>query len=165
MGTNPTNVFVYGSLLSDDVVSALLSRVPPSSPAILPNYHRFSIKGVVYPAIIPVEDKKVTGKVLLGITPRELHILDTFEDIEYERKTVDVLLTDSNETLQTDTYVWQNKTDPNLYGEWDFEEWKKLHSKDFLKMTAEFKEELELPDSKTRVAAYESFYQGLASIP
>ncbi|XP_073134743.1 AIG2-like protein D [Henckelia pumila] len=166
--TNPatiSNVFVYGSLLSDDVVCALLSRVPPSSPATLPHHHRFSIKGRVYPAIIPVENKKVTGKVLIGITPPELYILDTFEDVEYERKTVDVFLNDGSEKLQADTYVWQNKTDPNLYGEWDFEEWKQLHSKDFLKMTTEFKEELELPDSKTRVATYESFYQGISNDP
>ncbi|XP_073303550.1 AIG2-like protein D isoform X2 [Primulina huaijiensis] len=149
-----TNVFVYGSLISDDVVSALLSRVPPSHPAILPNYHRFSIKERVYPAIIPVENNKVVGKVLIGITPPELYIFDTFEDAEYERKTVDVFLIDSSEKLQVETYVWQNKTDPNLYGEWDFEAWKQLHLKDFLKMTTEFKEEMELPDSKTRVATY-----------
>jgi hypothetical protein len=29
------NVFVYGSLLADEVVRALLNRVPPSSPATL----------------------------------------------------------------------------------------------------------------------------------
>jgi len=29
------NVFVYGSLLADEVVGALLNRVPPSSPATL----------------------------------------------------------------------------------------------------------------------------------
>ncbi|XP_019242306.1 PREDICTED: AIG2-like protein D isoform X2 [Nicotiana attenuata] len=84
------NVFVYGSLLADDVVHALLKRVPPSNPAILHNYHRFSIKGRVYPAILPVENKKVTGK-------------------------------DSSKTLQAETYVWVDKKDPNLFGEWDFE--------------------------------------------
>ncbi|KAL8536738.1 hypothetical protein ACS0TY_012063 [Phlomoides rotata] len=62
-------VFVYGSLLADDVFRALLSRVPPSSPAILPHYHRFSIKGRVYPAIIPAENKEVVGKLLMDITP------------------------------------------------------------------------------------------------
>ncbi|XP_019228358.1 PREDICTED: AIG2-like protein D isoform X2 [Nicotiana attenuata] len=121
------NVFVYGSLLADDVVHALLKRVPPSNPAILHNYHRFSIKGRVYPAILPVENKKVTGK-------------------------------DSSKTLQAETYVWVDKKDPNLFGEWDFEEWKQLHKGDFLKMTMGFSEELELPDSKTSVATYESFY-------
>jgi len=34
-GNQVHNVFVYGSLLSDDVVRALLSRIPQSSPAIL----------------------------------------------------------------------------------------------------------------------------------
>ncbi|KAL2472267.1 AIG2-like family protein [Abeliophyllum distichum] len=120
------NVFVYGSLLADDVVQVLLNRIPPSSPAFLPNYHRFSIRGRVYPAILPVENNKVTGKVLLGITPPELLILDEFEDVEYERRTVDVFLMDSSEKLQAHTYVWENKTDPNLYGEWDFELWKRF---------------------------------------
>ncbi|KAI3959613.1 hypothetical protein MKW92_031876, partial [Papaver armeniacum] len=34
---NLRNVFVYGSLLADDVVKALLNRVPQDSPAILNN--------------------------------------------------------------------------------------------------------------------------------
>lgn len=152
------NVFVYGSLLADDIVRALLKRVPPSNPAILHNYHRFSIKGRVYPAILPVENKRVNGKVLLDITVPELNILDAFEDVEYERMTVDVSLMDSSKTLQAETYVWVNKRDPDLHGEWDFEEWKVLHKGDFLKMTMGFSEEMELPESKTRVAAYESFY-------
>ncbi|XP_011006654.1 PREDICTED: AIG2-like protein isoform X3 [Populus euphratica] len=62
-GNQVHNVFVYGSLLADDVVRALSSRIPQSSPAILNGYHRFSIKGRVYPAILPVESKKVSGKV------------------------------------------------------------------------------------------------------
>jgi hypothetical protein len=32
-----------------------------------PDSHRFSIKGRVYPAILPVENKKVTGKVFIMI--------------------------------------------------------------------------------------------------
>ncbi|KAL7187107.1 hypothetical protein ACSBR1_037221 [Camellia fascicularis] len=85
-------VFVYGSLLSDEVVRVLLKRVPQSSSAILDGFHRFSIKERIYPAIVPVENKKVTGKVLLGITLPELDILDTFEDVEYNRCTVEVSL-------------------------------------------------------------------------
>ncbi|MCD9561034.1 hypothetical protein HAX54_019968 [Datura stramonium] len=215
------NVFVYGSLLADDVVRALLKRVPPSSPAILRNLfvshslvfldgmhmtflnssytllanglisfsvdmdilpfemnqiedcdfnvnsislrikvsipalhgiiHRFSIKGCVYPAILPVENKKVNGKVLSGITVLELDILDKFEDFEYERRTVDVSLTDSSNTLMVEAYVWADQSDPNLYGEWDFEEWEQLHKKSFLKMTMEFLEELEQSDQSSRI--------------
>ncbi|KAI9393743.1 hypothetical protein POPTR_006G278900v4 [Populus trichocarpa] len=130
-GNQVHNVFVYGSLLADDVVRALLSRIPQSSPAILNGYHRFSIKGRVYPAILPVENKKVSGKVLHGITDPELYILDEYEDVEYERVTVDVSLM----------------------------EWKRTQMEDFAKMSAEFRQDLEQPESKTRIATYESFYQ------
>ncbi|BFG18639.1 hypothetical protein CerSpe_049130 [Prunus speciosa] len=152
-------VFVYGSLMAEDVCRVLLNRVPQSSPAILNGYHRYSIKGRVYPAILPVENDKVTGKLLLGITDPELHILDEFEDVEYERSTVEVSLVDSSDNLLVQAYVWSNKSDPNLYGDWNFEEWKQIHKKDFIKMTTGFIEELELPEAKPRVATYESFFQ------
>ncbi|KAL5782858.1 hypothetical protein ACOSP7_007887 [Xanthoceras sorbifolium] len=156
---NLHNVFVYGSLLADDVVRVLLKRVPESSMAVLNNYRRFSIKGRVYPAILPVLNTTVTGKVLFGITDPELDILDVFEDVEYQRTTVDVSLMESADKLQAHAYVWSDKNDPNLYGDWDFQEWQRLHKKDFIEMTTGFVEELELPESKPRVATYESFYQ------
>ncbi|CBI20800.3 unnamed protein product, partial [Vitis vinifera] len=152
-------VFVYGSLLADEVVAVLLNRVPQSSAAVLHNFHRFSIKGRVYPAILPVENKKVTGRVLLGVTDPELNILDTFEDVEYDRRTVEVSLMDGPEKLQAKTYVWRNSNDTNLYGDWDFEQWKGVHMENFVKMTMSFVEELELPESMPRVTTYETFFQ------
>ncbi|XP_042444923.1 AIG2-like protein D isoform X4 [Zingiber officinale] len=107
--------------MDDEVVQALLKHVPPSSSAVLNHYHRYSIKGRVYPAILPVETKKVTGKVLFGITNVELDVLDAFEDIEYERRVVEVSLLDKTEKLLVNAYVWSDKNDPNLYSEWDFE--------------------------------------------
>ncbi|XP_010525863.1 PREDICTED: AIG2-like protein A [Tarenaya hassleriana] len=152
------NVFVYGSLMADDVVRILLNRVPLSVSAVLPDFHRFSIKGRVYPAILPVEEDRVNGKVLMGISDPELYILDEFEDVEYERNTVEVSLTDSSEKLQAETYIWSNKEDPDLYGTWDFEEWKQLHMEGFVEMTKGFAQEIDLPESRTRVATYETFY-------
>ncbi|KAK4786226.1 hypothetical protein SAY86_002915 [Trapa natans] len=153
------NVFVYGSLMAEDVVRILLKRVPQSTPAILHDFHRFSINGRVYPAILPVDKKSVNGKVLMGITGPELDILDTFEDVEYERRDVDVTLVGSSETLKAVAYVWGNLSDLNLYGEWDFEAWKKKHMEDFTKMVKAFMEELEMPESKSRVTTYEAFFE------
>ncbi|XP_052184358.1 AIG2-like protein D [Diospyros lotus] len=153
------NVFVYGSLMAEEVVGVILKRVPQSSPATLNGFHRFSIKGRVYPAILPMENKKITGKVLSGITSPELDLLDAFEDIEYERRTVEVSLMDGYEKLQAFAYVWADCKDPNLYGEWNFEEWRRVHMNNFVEMTKGFMEEQELPESKPRVATYESFYQ------
>ncbi|TKY74616.1 AIG2 protein [Spatholobus suberectus] len=159
VGGDTHNVFVYGSLLADEVVHTLLKRVPPTAPAILHDYHRFKIKGRVYPAILPVQNNKVTGRVLLGISGVELDILDGFEDVEYTRSDVEVFLMDKSEKLQVHAYVWSNQNDPNLYAEWDFEEWKQVHMNDFVKMTNGFMQELELPESKPRVQTYETFYK------
>ncbi|KAM0059341.1 putative gamma-glutamyl cyclotransferase [Helianthus debilis subsp. tardiflorus] len=136
-------VFVYGSLLADDVVQALLNRLPQVSPAILNGYHRFSIKGRDYPAILPVENKKVTGRVLTGLSATELDILDMYEDDKYDKRVVDVSLLDASEVLQAYAYVWGNNTDPDLYGEWDFEEFKESKLKDYLEMTKNYVKELE----------------------
>ncbi|XP_040247950.2 AIG2-like protein D isoform X3 [Aegilops tauschii subsp. strangulata] len=98
------SVFVYGTLMAEEVVRVLLGRVPPSSPALLPNQYvracalrstppgRLSIRGRVYPAILPVDGSKVPGKVWQGITDRELDVLDIFEDEEYVRETVGISL-------------------------------------------------------------------------
>ncbi|KAH9618024.1 hypothetical protein KSS87_021140 [Heliosperma pusillum] len=158
-GGGAHNVFVYGSLMADQVVKLLLTRLPASSPAILPNFHRFSVKGRVYPAILPVENKSVSGRVLTGITNRELNILDVFEDVEYVRDSVEVSLVDNTEKLQVYTYVWSDKNDKDLYGNWDFEAWKLAHMDDFIKMTAEFVEEFKETEAKSRVETYESYYQ------
>uniref|UniRef100_A0A0A9VPL8 Putative gamma-glutamylcyclotransferase n=1 Tax=Arundo donax TaxID=35708 RepID=A0A0A9VPL8_ARUDO len=161
------SVFVYGSLMAEEVVRAVLKRVPPAAPALLPNHHRFNIKDRIYPAILPVESKKVAGMVIMGVTDEELEVLDAFEDVEYTRARVEISLNiskpckpvDSSETMLADTYVWSDAEDPNLYGEWDFEEWKRLHMKDFLTMTNGFMHGLEQPESKTRVEIYQSFMQ------
>ncbi|WZZ82587.1 hypothetical protein YC2023_103159 [Brassica napus] len=40
------------------------------------------------------------SKVLKGITDDERKLLDEFEDVEYDRKAVEVVLTDTSEKLQ-----------------------------------------------------------------
>ncbi|KAL0557728.1 hypothetical protein IC582_006278 [Cucumis melo] len=153
------NVFVYGTLLADDILRVLLKRIPQSSSAVLHGYQRFSIRGRVYPAILPVENERVTGKVLFGITNPELYILDMFEDVEYEKSVVEASLLDGSEKLRALTYVWNNNRYPGfLYGEWNFEEWKQSRMDEFVQMTGRFVEELQLPEPKSRVATYESFY-------
>lgn len=41
----------------------------------------------------------------------------------------------------------------------NYKEWKRVHMNDFVKMTMGFVEELEQPESKSRVITYESFFQ------
>ncbi|CAM6085046.1 unnamed protein product [Calypogeia fissa] len=122
------NVFVYGSLLAPEVLTALLDRNPPSSPAVVKDFHRYSIKGHVYPAVLPVKGSEVIGKVLFDLTDKELEVLDEFEDVDYFKKTVEPTLLDTKELnisiaspLKANMYVWANSQDKNLYGDWDYE--------------------------------------------
>ncbi|KAL6888650.1 hypothetical protein ACP4OV_009676 [Aristida adscensionis] len=147
-GAATHSVFVYGTLMAEEVLRVLLGRAPPASPALLPDHRRFSIRGRVYPAILPARGAAVHGKVFRGVTDRELHVFDAFEDEEYARKTLEVSITDTSEKLPAYAYIWVNEADPDLYGEWDFEEWRKVHLDDYLEMTREFMEELEQSESK-----------------
>eukprot|EP00250_Pteridium_aquilinum_P013395 c21315_g1_i1 orf=273-635(-) len=114
MGAAVHNVFVYGTLLANEVVSALLQRIPPSSAAFLPDFHRYSIKGRVYPAILPANGDKVLGKVLFGLNDQELKLFDDFEDVEYRRQIVEPVLL----------------------------EWRKVHLQDFTTMCSDFSAEI-----------------------
>lgn len=159
------NVFVYGSLMADEVVSVLLERIPPSAPAVLPGYQRHSIKGRVYPAIVPAEEKKVTGKVLFDLTDNELEIFDEFEDVEYNKVLVEVLVLDNeiqqirSNQLKAYAYVWADVNDKDLYGEWDFEEWKNTHMNDFINMSKSFISNFKQSLGTRRVPIYETFFE------
>uniref|UniRef100_A0A1J3C8L5 Putative gamma-glutamylcyclotransferase n=1 Tax=Noccaea caerulescens TaxID=107243 RepID=A0A1J3C8L5_NOCCA len=153
------DVFVYGSLQEPQVVYVLLNRIPDHVSAVLSGFHRFRLKGRIYPTILPDGTRQVTGKVLKGITDDELKLLDDFEDVEYDRKSVQVVLADTSEKLQVGTYVWRNKNDPDLYGEWDFEEWKRHDSEDFITATKKFMEGRKLPEAKTRIDTFKTFFK------
>ncbi|GKB80978.1 AIG2-like protein D [Tanacetum coccineum] len=77
--------------------------------------------------------------VLSGLSATELDILDTYEAQEYDKRTVD----DTSEVIPAYAYVWGNSTDPDLYGDWDFEDFKKSNLKAYVEMTKDFVKELE----------------------
>ena len=64
--------------MAPEVVQALIKRVPPMKPAKLHGYTRHSVKGVVFPAIVPdAGDRSVVqGQVILELTDSEVDILD-----------------------------------------------------------------------------------------
>ncbi|CAI6001166.1 unnamed protein product [Closterium sp. NIES-65] len=94
-----TPVFVYGTLMADEVLRALLDRVPASAPARLPNFSRHSIKGRQYPAVVPKAHDSVMGKLLLNLSPPEMSLFDAFEDVEYVRSTQLVTLQGVRDSL------------------------------------------------------------------
>ncbi|XP_010441085.1 PREDICTED: AIG2-like protein A [Camelina sativa] len=134
------NVFVYGSFQEPDVNHVMLNRTPEIVSAILPGFQRFRLKGRLYPCIVPRENGEVHGKVLVGLTDDELENLDWVEGNEYERVKVEVIRKDNSEKMTVDTYPWINKNDPDIGGDWDFEEWKRVHMKKFIETFKEIME-------------------------
>lgn len=85
-------------------------------------------------------------QVITGVSDAELNNFDVIEGSEYERVRVEVvrmvsvriiisnhnlmqfwgnlwilMMQDNSEKMRVETYVWVNKDDPSMYGEWDFE--------------------------------------------
>ncbi|KAJ0230858.1 AIG2-like protein B [Hirschfeldia incana] len=128
------NVFVYGSFQEPDIVNIMLERTPEIISVTLPGFKSFRLKGRLYPCIVPSEAGEVQGKVLMGLSDKELANLDAVEGNEYEKVTVEV---DNSEKMTVNTYIWINKHDSDMYGEWDFEEWKQLHKPKFMETIKE----------------------------
>ncbi|KFK40523.1 hypothetical protein AALP_AA2G006700 [Arabis alpina] len=144
------NVFVYGSFQEPAVAGLILECTPVIVSAQLHGFHRYRLKGRLHPCIAPSETGVINGKVLTGLTDDQLQNLDMVEGTEYERKTVEVVLTDTSQKMQVETYIWANKDDPDMYGEWDFEEWKRLHMEKFIEASKKFIEWKKNPDGRGR---------------
>ena len=68
-----SSLFVYGSLMAEEVLQILLGRVPTSTGATLNGFFRYSIRGKQYPIISRAQTaSSVKGRLLYGITPQEI---------------------------------------------------------------------------------------------
>lgn len=132
-------VFVYGTLLSEEIVKILLNRNPESHPATAMGYSRYRIKGRVYPAILPtLPSDELTGLVLCGLSDREFEILDEYEDEDYYRTKITAYNKDASEQIEADIYVWKDSLRNMLYGSWDYEEFRHQHLKEYMVMCEGF---------------------------
>ncbi|XP_010425687.1 PREDICTED: protein AIG2 A-like [Camelina sativa] len=147
------NVFVYGSILEPAVAAVILDRTADTVPAVLHGYHRYKLKGLPYPCIVPFESGKVNGKVITGVSVAELNNFDVIEGVDYERVTVQVVRVDNGEKMKVETYVWVNKDDPRMYGEWDYEEWRVVHAEKFVETFKKVLEWNKNPNGKSREEA------------
>ncbi|CAM9777592.1 unnamed protein product [Laminaria digitata] len=116
---NGTPLFVYGTLMNDKVLFALLDRNPPTQEARLSGYHRYQIKDHVFPAIRPKEGSSVTGLFMEGLNARERLIFDLFEDDDYHKVDVEVKVDGLEGTKTATSYVWNASAEDQLYGTWE----------------------------------------------
>ena len=101
-------VFVYGTLMAEEVVKALLQRPHVRYAAKVAGFKRHRVQEEVFPAIIPsLSADQISGWVIAELTDEELSVFDEFEDVEYYRDEVPVTKDDGN-TETVYIYVWKD---------------------------------------------------------
>ena len=100
-------LFVYGSLMNDEVTQALLQCPLMREPAMLKGYQRVGVRGASYPGIFAKANEQVAGQVISGLTADQWHRLDEFEGEYYSRTLVTVELT-SGEGCEAWAYVFKD---------------------------------------------------------
>ncbi len=133
--SSPTCLFVYGTLMSAEVLQGLLHRVPSHRPALLRGYARWTVKRATFPAILrAAAADSVDGIVLDGLSARELRCLDFYEDEAYERLAVSVECMRTKERIDACTYVWPSPLERlvDVGSAWNYDEWRRLHMGSFV---------------------------------
>ncbi|KAL7459497.1 hypothetical protein ACHAWC_011295, partial [Mediolabrus comicus] len=105
-----SSCFVYGTLMSEEVLSCLLGRIPSMLPrVVLKNHSRHPVRDRVYPGVIPstLTSSAVEGVLLFDLSPLEMKLLDYFEEesIDYKRTDVQVQIPDAT-SMETQAYIW-----------------------------------------------------------
>lgn len=99
------HVFVYGSLMFDEVWSRVVDGRYSSVGATLKGYRRHAVRDETYPAVMPKLDAVVQGLVYLDVSKADLLRLDAFEGVEYRRESAQVL-DDQGQCIDAQFYLW-----------------------------------------------------------
>mmetsp|Transcript_95855 Transcript_95855/g.200354 ORF Transcript_95855/g.200354 Transcript_95855/m.200354 type:complete len:298 (-) Transcript_95855:266-1159(-) len=112
MGHPPSNgkpVFCYGSLLWEPVLKVLLGKRPSARAAFLKGYKRYRVKGQRFPAIMEdpnAEGGGIRGVMFEGLEAWQSAAFDEFEEEEYEKRLVPVVLPKLGE--EEDALAWSH---------------------------------------------------------
>lgn len=125
------NLFIYGTLMFDDVWRQLTKNQYRKINAVLPEFIRLRVKNEDYPGIIPCTENTVSGELLFQVSASDIQLLDNFEGEQYRREQVKVI---SDETeYYAETYIFRNRFKSLLSDEeWDIDTFKDSGLSSFL---------------------------------
>ena len=126
------NIFVYGSLMYDEVWQRIVQGFHPKIKAEIVGYKRLKVKNAEYPGLVKAEGI-VQGLVWLNVSQSDIEKLDLFEGDFYKR--VEGIATDiNNNKIIVNFYLIQNSYLSILEDvEWNKEEWEQHGLEKFLK--------------------------------
>ena len=124
-------LFVYGSLLSDEVVELVIGRVASSESAVLQDHACYYVSGATFPGIIQEPGKATSGRLLLELSESEIQALDQYEDLFYQRLGVRVRTSTGERAAMA--YVVPDEQCRVLSSQpWTWEEFQRDHLWDYL---------------------------------
>jgi len=114
------DLFTYGSLMCEDIMTDVAGARLPGEAATLSGFRRYLVKEEEYPGIVAEPGGVVSGVVYHGIEAASWQRLDRFEGELYERKAVTVQYADGR-TAVVDCYLFRPEFAHRLSStEWDF---------------------------------------------
>jgi gamma-glutamylcyclotransferase (GGCT)/AIG2-like uncharacterized protein YtfP len=103
-----SNLFVYGTLLSKDVWTSIVSGDYSFDSAVLKGYARKKVTGKNYPGLTEQNGSTVEGQIYYNISEEDLIKLDEYEGEEYQRIKVSVL-SGSGKNVVCFTYLFKRE--------------------------------------------------------
>ncbi|MCW8196501.1 gamma-glutamylcyclotransferase [Proteobacteria bacterium 005FR1] len=127
-----SRVFVYGTLLADEIFDRVVGHIGPSVPAILKGYERRAIRRAAFPAVVPKPGSVVRGMLHIQVNERALKALDHYEGAWYSRETVRVEA-DGQGSCMAFTYVLRPQYRRLLArGDWSYDDFRQSHLRSYL---------------------------------
>lgn len=121
--------FVYGTLMSPDVLSYILPGTSFNfTSAQLHGYRRYRLKNRRYPGVLPDtsgDSSSVNGMLVTGLSEDDLVKLHDYEGDEYEYREIEVIAA-NGEIIRTSCYVWRAELEEEVLKDekdWDFSEY------------------------------------------
>jgi len=117
-----THLFVYGTLMCEDIMQEVSGCLPEHRRGVLEGYTRFRVRDHVYPGLLQREGNRVEGVVYLNVPASAYKRLDRFEAEMYIRRNVSITI-DGVGRLTAETYIVRPEYVDRLEeAEWDFSE-------------------------------------------
>jgi hypothetical protein len=126
-----TGLFVYGTLMFPEMLSALLGRVPARTAASANGWRVSALPGRVYPGLVRDGYSTAAGQVIAGLSKAEGQLIDAYENGEYRLS--EITLGDGRNYL---TYVWRTKA---LYEDWNLDRFAATHLTDHVAKCARWR--------------------------
>ena len=125
-------IFVYGSLMADEVILKLIHRVPTKREATVQGYKRYKLKNRSYPGAFQQERSSIKGLLFFGINEEEMNILDAFEGREYKKEEISAEV-EGGERISASMYTYI-ETSVLLHeeDEWSYSNFREYHLAQFV---------------------------------